>query len=128
MKPQPAQSGYATHPKRFIGVADVAALMGITVAALYDGQSGTRELKRAAVKLGKALRWQEEYVLAWLDQKQREADARAAQERAAEQALTAPDTNVRRFRARHSNSDMTSTIAEWDAVFARKPQRGRPKK
>lgn len=85
----------AQHPQRWIGIQELAQLLGVSVRSLYEGGKEAMYLKSRAVHVGRHLRWQLSFVLEWMERQQREADRQATEaELARATALAAPDKVV----------------------------------
>jgi predicted DNA-binding transcriptional regulator AlpA len=88
---QPLPTGGAldlsAHPQRWIGIKELAQLLGVSPRTLYEGSKEAAELKACAVTFGKHLRWQLSFVLEWMEARQQAAieAARARREAAINQ-------------------------------------------
>ena len=95
----------AQHPQRWIGIQELAQLLGVSVRSLYEGGKEAMYLKSRATRFGKHLRWQLSWVLEWMERQQREADKYASDvELARATALAAPG-KVLRMHSRKQGED-----------------------
>lgn len=99
----------AEHPQRWIGIKELAQLLGVSVRSLYEGGKEAMYLKSRAVRVGRHLRWQLSFVLEWMERQQRETDERATRADmalAAAQATTGKVLPIRR-QAKGEDADLS---------------------
>lgn len=95
----------AQHPQRWIGIQELAQLLGVSVRSLYEGGKEAMYLKSRATHFGRHLRWQLSFVLEWMEQQQREADLRATQAAYALATAQAAPGKVLKMRSRKPGED-----------------------
>lgn len=60
----------AQHPDRWIGVKELAQLLGVPPRSVYSGSAEAAELRAYAITFGKHLRWRFSFVLDWMRSKE----------------------------------------------------------